>query len=102
MSDVYKTTRLRGAILGLLYTRHNEQKSHLDSVALWSTLNGLRFDVGQNEVVTILQDLKGRGYVNFEQEKNKYTNRVYCTLIELTPRGRDVVDELIVDPAVTV
>ena len=102
MNDVEKMRRLRGTILLLLRDRHDEQQSHADSVMLWSNLNKLSLECGQNEVMTTLQDLKGRGYVNFVQDRNKFTNRVYAVRIEITPKGRDLVDELLVDPAVVV
>jgi hypothetical protein len=93
--------RLRGVLLKLLCTNHDEQASRFDSSALWSALiGGLRFDVPLNDVHTALQDLKARGYVTFEQRKDKKNGDIFITLIELCPKGRDLLEETITDPAV--
>ena len=85
----------------LLCTNHDQQKSRFDGVALWSALvRGLSFDVSQNELFTILQDLKDRGYVRFEQPKNKKTGEVAIMQIELCARGRDLLEGTIEDRAV--
>ena len=99
-SDVAQTKRTRGAIIELLYTRHERQQSRVDHVALWHIMQDLRFDLGENEVITVLQDLADRNYVRFDQRKNRYTNRVEITLIQLTSKGRDLKEETITDPAV--
>ncbi len=98
---VAKRKRLRGAVLKLLCTNHDEQQSRLDSTALWSALvRGLGFDVSQDETVTCLQDLEGRGYIRFVQKKDKKNGDVRISMIELCPKGRDLLEETIEDPAV--
>ena len=53
---VAKTKRLRAVILEMLQTNHDEQKSRLDSSAVWSSLvRGLGFDVSEKEVVVVVQ-----------------------------------------------
>jgi hypothetical protein len=100
-TEVGKSRRLRGAVLKLLRTNHDSQKGRMDGIALWSALvRGLGFDAGQNEVVTCLQDMQGRGYLTFQQSKDKRTNHLYISMIELCPKGRDLLEETIVDPAV--
>ncbi|MFC6645460.1 hypothetical protein ACFQBQ_07645 [Granulicella cerasi] len=65
-----KNKRLRRVVLMLLCTNHDQQKSRFDSIALWSALvRGLSFDCSQNELVTILQDLKGRAMLTFSSAK---------------------------------
>ena len=96
-----KAKRLRGAILELLRTNHDGQQSRFDSSALWSALvRGLGFDAGRHEVKTVLQDLCARGYVTYREKRDKETNEVSIWQIELTPRGRDILEETIEDPAV--
>lgn len=98
-----KTKHLRGTVLLLLRTNHDDQKSRFDSTALWSALvRGLSFDVSRNELKTVLQDLKGRGYVDFKQQKDLDNGTVYIVQIELCPRGRDLLEGTIEDPAVEV
>lgn len=98
-----KTKHLRGTVLGLLRTNHDEQSSRLDSSALWSALvRGLCFEVSRNELKTVLQDLKGRGYVDFKQQKDHERGIIYIVQIELCPRGRDLLEGTIEDPAVEI
>ena len=101
MMAAAKMKRLRGAILQLLCTNHDAQSSRFDATALWSALvRGLNFDASRNEVKTILQDLCGRGYCTCVERKDKNTGEVWISQIELTPKGRDLLEETITDPAV--
>lgn len=101
--DSAKMKHLRGTVLKLLRTNHDQQSSRFDSTALWSALvRGLGFDVSKNEVKTVLQDLQGRGYVRFQQKKDWSIGEVYITQIELCPKGRDLLEATIDDPAVEV
>jgi hypothetical protein len=96
-----KAKRLRGAMLQLLRTNHDGQATRFDGTALWSALvRGLGFDAGRNEVKTMLQDLCQRGYVTCKEHKDRDTGEVRFTQIALTPRGRDLLEETIEDPAV--
>jgi len=98
-----KAKRLRGAILGLLRTNHDEQASRFDSTALWSALiRGLGFDASRNEVKTTLQDLRGRSYISYVEKKDLNTGEVSMWQIELLPKGRDLLEGTVDDPAVEV
>ncbi len=98
---VAKMKRLRGAILQLLQTNHDEQKTRFDATALWTALvRGLGFDASRNEVKTTLQDLCDRGYVRYKDKKNNDTGEVTIWQIEMTAKGRDLVEETIEDAAV--
>lgn len=100
-----KTKRLRGQILELLRARHDSRQSRMDSSELWSALvRGLAFDVSKDEVTTICEDLESRGYLKFELNQRLYDQkgeRLYMRL-ELCPRGRDVLERTIADPAVEI
>lgn len=99
--DTAKTKHLRGTVLMLLRTNHDAQNSRFDSTALWSALvRGLSFEVSRNELKTVLQDLKGRGYVDFKQQKDNDSGAIYIVQIELCPKGRDLLEGTIDDPAV--
>ena len=99
--DAAQNKRIRGVIIELLYGRHAAQQSRTDHVALWHMLTDLGCDVGENDVLTHLQDLFDRGYAVFVQKKNRWTNRVEISLIQLTPKGRDLFEGTITDPAVS-
>jgi len=93
--------RLRGQILILLRGRHNMQGHRMDDVEITRALQSLAFEIGINDVVTVLQDLGDRGFVRFGRRRNSFTGRVYLEKIELTAAGRDQVEEnRPTDPAV--
>jgi hypothetical protein len=100
---IAKSKRLRGVILELLQTNHDQQRSRFDSTMLWSALvRGLGFDASENDVMTVLQDLHGRGYVTYTEIKNARKGEYHIVQIELQPRGRDLLEGTITDPAVEV
>lgn len=100
---VAKSKRMRGMILELLQTNHDQQRSRFDSSMLWSALvRGLGFDASENDVLTVLQDLSGRGYVTYTEVKNLRRGEYRIVQIELAPKGRDLLEGTIADPAVEV
>lgn len=88
-----KARRMRGAMLMVLCGNHNRQAARMDDVSIGRALMSLLFDVSANEVVTVLQDLKDREYVRFVPRRNSLTGRTYLEQIEITARGRDLVEE---------
>jgi hypothetical protein len=98
--DVAATKRIRGVIIDVLYTRHAAQQHRVDHVALWHILVDLGCDVGENDVLTQLQDLADRGYVNYRENKDRRSNRVDISMIQLTSKGRDLREDTIRDAAV--
>lgn len=94
--------RLRGAILELVDEGHREQRARMNDLVLWGVLQKLQYDASQNDVLTLLQDLGERGYLEFSQDKNWRTHEVRISKIQITPRGRDVLEGTIIDPAVHV
>lgn len=98
---VAKTKRMRAVILEMLQKNHDEQKSRLDSSAVWSALvRGLGFDVSEKEVITLLQDLSDRAYLRYEEIKDVRLGLYYIVRIELSAKGRDLLERTITDPAV--
>jgi hypothetical protein len=98
--DAAQSKRLRGVIIEVLYGRHTAQLSRADHVMLWHSMRDLGCDVGENDVLTTLQDLCDRDCVRFNQRKSRLTNRTEISLIQLTPRGRDLAEGTIQDPAI--
>lgn len=88
--DAGQNRRLRGAILEILNTRHGAQLSRLDHVALWHIMLDLRFDLGEDDLLTLLQDLCDRGLIVYEESRDRRTNRVSLYKLQLTPDGRDL------------
>lgn len=99
---VEKNRRVRRLILDVLRARHDDQQSRYDSSLLWSVLvRTFAFDVSENELFTMLQDLNGRGYVVYVEQKNLRKGEYRIVQIELTPKGRDLLEGNIPpDPAV--
>lgn len=98
--DAAQNKRIRGVIIEVLYGRHTAQLPRADHVMLWHTLKDLGADVGENDVITALQDLSDRSCLRYEEKKNRLTNRAEISLIQLTPRGRDLAEGTITDPAI--
>ena len=91
---VNQLKRRRGAVLGFIYTGHTELLSRMDNMMLWGLMQELGFGVGQDEVLTLLQDLRERGYLKFEEKKNRLSGRTEISKIAITPAGRDVVERI--------
>lgn len=98
--DAQQNKRLRAAILEILNTRHQAQQSRLDHVALWHVMLDLRFDLGENDLLTLLQDLFDRRLIVYEESRDRRTNRVSVFKLQLTPAGRDLCEGTTRDPAV--
>ncbi len=94
--------RLRGMILKLLYQNHEAQRTRLDDVTLAGVLERLQFDVYVNLIREILQDLKDRGLVSFETQRDKVSGYFAIRQIQITPSGRDIIEKTSINPAVDV
>ena len=94
--------RLRGVILELVHDGHQRQEPRLDDLSLYLALSDLRNDVSRNDTLTLVQDLGDRGYLKYVQERNEYTGRVTVHQIQITPKGRDLVELIARDPAVRI
>ena len=97
-----KNRRYRGAILQMIHTNREDQMSRMDDLEVWGLLQDLNFELGQNQTLTLLQDLGARGYIQFEQKKNRITGRAELSKIELTPAGCDLVERIKTDPSILV
>ena len=100
--QVSQKRRFRGAILQFVYTNHEAQLAHYDHIMLWGLMQDLGFSLGQLQVITLLQELKDRGYLIFEERRNKLTGAVEISRIGITPAGRNLVEGIEQDAAVLV
>jgi len=94
--------RWRGVILELVYNGHENQESRLDDLTLWGLMRDLSHDVGQNDVLTLLQQLGDMKYLSFKLERNPATNAVRISEIEITRGGILLVEKEEKDPLVRV
>ena len=90
----------RGEILKLVRTRHRGQQSRMDHVMLWQILRGIGIDVGEDDVLTYLQDLQSMDCIKFVSEQNRRTNRTSITLIEMCSRGLRILEGNDTEPSV--
>jgi hypothetical protein len=96
-----QTKRLRGAILEVLNDNHRAQKPRLDLSVIWAVLQKLGHnDLFKNDLVTVLQDLKGRSYITFDLKREEWSGDIRVSKIEITPSGRDVLEGTIEDRSV--
>jgi hypothetical protein len=87
------TRQMRGDILKLLKGRHDSQMSRMDDVALTHALQSLAYQrIGVFIIVTMLQDMRDRGFVRYSETRDWSTGRVRLEKIELTSAGRDQVE----------
>jgi hypothetical protein len=96
-----QTKRLRGAILEVLEANHRAQKSRLDLAVLWAMLRKLgHSDLYKNDLVTVLQDLRDRDYIDFQFKREPWAGEIRLWEIEIEPKGRDLLEGTIQDAAV--
>jgi hypothetical protein len=94
---------LRAAILQVVYDNHFGRRSRLRLTPLHGAIDRLRFvDVSEDELVTVLEDLKERGYLTFSRDEEKWRKHRELVIgeIQITPLGRDLVEKTRVDIAV--
>lgn len=94
-----RKARFRGDVLTVLSGNHLSQQSRMDDVMLGAALQRRLWDVGIRDVVTILQEMSGRGWVKFLQCPSG-DGRVYLHTVEICPDGQDLVDGTTAHPAV--
>ena len=97
-----KNTRYRGVILQVVYNNHADQMARMDDLELWGFLQGVNVHIGQNAVLSLLQDLRERGYLKFVDKQNRISGRTEISLIEICSPGRNLVERIAVDPAVLI
>ena len=86
---------LRGAILQIIYDNHFQRRSRLRLVNLHGALERLFFGVSEDELVTVLEDMKERGVLTYSQDEQRWrkSREVVIGEIQITPLGRDLVEK---------
>jgi hypothetical protein len=86
---------LRATMLQIVYDNHFGRKSRLRLTPLHGALERLFFDISEDELVTVLEDLQERGYLTFTRDEQKWrkSRELIIGEIQITPRGRDLVED---------
>lgn len=84
--------RLRAEMLRLINRRHEKQDHRYDDVTLTGVLKRLGHDVYVNLVRTLLQDMRERNTIAFEEIRNDVTGVTLLEKIQICPRGRDILE----------
>lgn len=92
---------LRAAILKAVYVNHRQRAPRLSLVVLHGHLDKF-FDLSEDDLVTLLEDLKDRGYVTYQRDEKlwKKSRAVRISQLQLTPGGSDLVEGTVSNPAV--
>lgn len=94
--------RHRGLILQFVRNNHFNQESPMDDLALWGLLMDMGLRVGQNYVVTLIQELKDCGYIDYAEAFRKLTGVTRLERIKITAAGRRLVEGYENDPLVLI
>lgn len=98
-----KTKRnMRGAILKLVYQKNERQETRFRDQTLLAALDDLAFSVYLNLVHELLQSLSDSGLVKYKEDKDRKTGELSISQIQLTPRGRSIVEGAETDSSVNV
>jgi len=98
-ADTLHQRKIAGKALQFVFDNHRRQQHRLDHLDLLQLFTDLFFDVSENLLLTLLQDLGERGYLSFKEEKNK-DDELRLRFIQITPAGRDIVRGFKKDDAV--
>jgi hypothetical protein len=94
--------RHRGMILQFIRDNHHSQLPPMDDLSLWALLMDMGYHVGQDYVITLVQELKGAGYLNFTENFNRVSGKTRLEGIMITSEGRRLVEGYKEDPLVLV
>jgi hypothetical protein len=86
---------LRATILQIVYDNHFKRNSRLRLTPLHGALERLFFDISEDELVTVLEDLQERGCLTFTRDEKKWkkSRELVIGEIQITPKGRDLVED---------
>jgi hypothetical protein len=86
---------MRATILQIVYDNHFGRGSRLRLTPLHGALERLFFDVSEDELVTVMEDMQERGYLTFTRDEKKWrkSRELVIGEIQITPKGRDLVED---------
>ncbi len=91
---------LRRLILQLLQENHEAQRRRMNDAHLLAVLRNLQYDIVLNELLTMLQELSGRGYIKYDILRNERDREIRLQKLEITPLGVDVYEGTRTDPSI--
>jgi hypothetical protein len=97
--DPKADAQLRGLILTMVYINHRHQRHRLTSTVIRGTLEREGYRWGKADVIAMIQDLRDRDYLRYQQVRDA-DESIFIQSIEITAKGRDLVDRRFEDPAV--
>jgi hypothetical protein len=100
--DAGTKRNMRGAILKLIYQKHERQETRFRDKTLLAALDKLAFHVYLNLVHELLQNLSDSGLVKYKEDEDGTTGELTISQIQLTPRGRSIVERAETDSSVNV
>jgi hypothetical protein len=89
-------------MLEFVYSNHGKQLHRLTDSKLWALLVGAGGTIGQRDVITLLQEMRDRGYLTFVEDPDNWEGRLKIKDIVITPAGRDLVERTKKDAAVLI
>jgi len=101
--ELIQTRRRRGTMLKFVRQGHEAQLSRMDDFEVFAMMQELGHTMGRDQVITMLQDLKVLGYLDFKQKVNELSGRTEISEIELTAMALGVVirrksnDDVLID-----
>lgn len=90
--DARTKKRLRFVILEIIYEQHEKQRHRHGDVTLTGVLVRLGHDVYVDLVRALLQDMKERELIAYDDSKDRQTGKFTIFNIEIRPKGRDLVE----------
>jgi hypothetical protein len=85
--ELVQTKRRRGNMLKLIRQGHEAQFERMDDFEMSKMMRNLGANMSQRQVLTMLQDMKVLGYIDFTQRFCEIRERVVAEEIVLTPAG---------------
>ena len=94
--------RWRGLVLELVHSAFRKRLPAYDLVMMTDLMRSMGQDVGENDVIFILRQLKDLGCVVFEEERKRATNELNIREVRVTPKGCRLVEGFDRDDAVMI
>jgi hypothetical protein len=102
MERNHQLRRARGMALELIYEAFQKRRKAHDLLSLWSAMLDLGQDLGTDDVIFVLRQLRDRKLMSFDEDRVRRTNEVRISNIHITPEGCNLVEKETVDPAILI
>jgi hypothetical protein len=89
--EIVQTKRRRGKMLKFIRQGHEKQFERMDDFEMLAMMQDTGSNMSQRQVMTMLQDLKSFGLVEFKQDFNHEKERMVAEQIMLSALGVSIV-----------